>query len=188
MSGRSVILDFGGNSAADRNPKVVVRKGPNLGSYRCLSCGHLDYLPRWAWARAAKPRCTACGGALEESEGSRQRAQPRSKRRAADKAHDAAMTAIRSSIPCWSCGRRCKDEAELAVHVGSDSSCLYEYKADKKTVRLPEGLFAMGTGWAVLALKLPEAGGKPLLMQFRYIYGTRADAQDLIDSINGKAR
>lgn len=75
--GKSHVSDYGGSNVGRR---VAYRKsfkiGEGLESYRCLDCHKCRFVSRIEWTRAARPRCTACGGQLDETKTTAKRHEP----------------------------------------------------------------------------------------------------------------
>lgn len=65
------IDDYGGNSYGGRR-RTRAGSGSHQ-SFRCRDCQKIRYVHRRELARAAQPRCLACGGTLEETESEQKR-------------------------------------------------------------------------------------------------------------------
>src|SRR5580693_4382069 len=103
MGRKPRVTDFSGHSY--QRPQSIIRSEAK--SFRCDSCGKLQFLTPRVLSRAARPRCVACGGMLIESESSEARTiGKKSERNAKAKEMDRAITALRTNIVCWSCGTR----------------------------------------------------------------------------------
>ncbi len=136
----NTVTDYKGNSYGKRGGRSFKRSKETTQSFHCRDCGTLAYVPPYEWSRAAKPHCIRCGGPLLESKISQVRTLgTKTERKLKNKDVADALTKVAMQPKCWSCGVNVMDGDYLAMHLRSESGCVYEYKADAKMVRVFEG-------------------------------------------------
>lgn len=131
MGKQPSVRDHGGESAGRRS---IIRTRENIYSFRCVECQAVRYVIPRELSRAAAPRCTKCGGALEQTEASRQRYVDRS---------DATRVALGTAgsageadpgIRCLVCGKKWSDGSYLAIHLRDTQECRDGYWRDQPIV------------------------------------------------------
>lgn len=105
--------DYGGNKKGLRKTNY---------SHRCRDCGVLRYTTAREWARAARPKCMACGGPLIETESSVVR-QLGTKTQRKKK----ATFLVKADKKCYECGCLCLCPEELHRHLLNDGVCRKGY-------------------------------------------------------------
>jgi hypothetical protein len=107
------LIDFGGFTAGRKTRSKKRLDTEDMLGMRCQSCGKLNYVSIRETRRAARPRCNACGGNIEEVEHSY-------KRRTGQTFNGAFKAAKNQTIKpfvCTVCRADFRNEVALRLHV-----------------------------------------------------------------------
>jgi ribosomal protein L34E len=102
--------DFGGSNY--RRPRKRTFDPHRDVTLRCLDCDRLQYVLLAELHRAARPRCIACGGPLDETEATRER-----------RADDQLSVQLSDAEPCLGCGRLFHGIDALRLHLLVSDAC-----------------------------------------------------------------
>lgn len=105
--------DFGGHNHGRASCKKVTKQ--SCRSYRCRDCNHLRYVTHVELSRAAAPRCTFCGGSLEETDPSFKHNTGKTKRRVEIESNHGCPG--EKPHECHHCRKRFRSEGGLAIHI-----------------------------------------------------------------------
>lgn len=148
--------DYGGYSHGGKTRKAVrgLENGATV-SMRCLDCNKLNYVPRLALHRAASPRCSACGGPMEEIDVSRKRSGLETTK----KLTKAISHGRKSSRRCPGCGCAIADNVGLESHLTDETDCRHYHVESGRYLLFPGSDKATIPG--TVHIVKASGGGKP---------------------------
>ena len=109
--------DYGGHGQDRKAATARKIKDKNHRSYFCLDCGKRRLVHPKELGRRAMPRCTSCGGTLEETETSVKRRLGVTKKQLAKELNDGLGVYEIKQYECPHCHERFRSQGGLAVHV-----------------------------------------------------------------------
>jgi len=126
MGRKPKLLDFGGHSYPRRR-KSERTVSKSIMSFRCFNCQTVRYVQLRELGRAARPRCLACGGPIEETTASHERTLEKLGALQEAKTGLILPKSSRYYKKCLSCGTNYADVASMSMHLKINSSCRDKY-------------------------------------------------------------
>lgn len=126
MGKKPTLSDYGSSKYPRRRKKSKVKS--NVLSFRCRDCQTLRYVLPHELIRAARPRCLACGGPLEETAVSHERHIENMEAVRAIRTGERRPKQTRHKKPvCRSCGAVYPATSSLTGHLRRNKSCRQSY-------------------------------------------------------------
>jgi len=108
------VSDYGGHSQERKKGTVTKQNVKKCVTMRCTSCDHMQYVPQRLLDRAARVRCSRCGGCLTETE-----AQHKRRTGLSTKAMSKLLNEKIGELQyeCRRCGELFRSETGLKLHI-----------------------------------------------------------------------
>lgn len=169
MGKKPTLSDYGSSKYPRRRKKSKIKS--NVLSFRCCDCQTVRYVLPRELIRAARPRCLACGGPLEETAASHERHLEKMEAVRAMRTGDRrpAQTRVKNPV-CRSCGAMYPSTSSLAGHLRRNASCRQSYVRNGWYGEFQGMMVIQGTGSVVQGI--PRTRGTVAFLTIDGEYGS----------------